>query len=188
MIRIGFSLVSKINKTFAIFLLILPLFCGNSVYAGDGFEAVRCGEDIVKALRGRKGSQEPVVKIEERHKDIGLKDLGAEIISDDERLFLVFWQICGEEYLTLDYEGVIKDALKFPKHSKETPQFDGFCELNGKELKEVVLAVLKREGSAAKFHALQAWKIDEKQKKFVPLSTDGLLCGPDGISSEDSAQ
>jgi len=169
-------------------MLILPLFCVSSVYAGDGFEDVRCGGDIPKALIGKKGDEEPVVKIEERHKDIGLKDLGAEIISDDERLSMIFWKICGEEYVTLEYDDQCTDALKFPKHSKETPQFDGFCELNGKELKDVVLGVLKREEGAKNFQALSAWKIDEKQKKFVPLSVEGLRCGPDGISSEDDAK
>jgi hypothetical protein len=168
--------------------LALPLFCLSSIYAGDGFEAVRCGGDIPKALIGRKGDDEPVVKIEERHKDLGLKDLGAEIVSDDERLNLIFWQICGEEYVVLEEDNTVKDALKFPKHSKETPQFDGFCESNGKELKEVVLGVLKNEEGAAKLQALQAWKIDEKQKKFVPLSTEGLLCGRDGISTEDGGK
>jgi len=173
---------------FASLTLILPLSCMSGVYAGDGFEAVRCGSDIPKALIGRKGSDEPVVKIEERHKDIELKHLGAEIVSDDERLNLIFWQICGEEYVTLEEDDVVKDALKFPKHSKDTPQFDGLCQLNGKELPEVVIGVLKKEEGAAMFQALSAWKIDEKQKKFVPLSVEGLRCGPDGISSEDDGR
>src|SRR5438105_8312391 len=121
----------KTKKCFATFMLILPLFYISSVYGADGFESVRCGGDIPKALIGRKGSEEPVVKIEERHKDIGLKYQGAEIVSDDERLNLIFWQICGEEYVILEYDDVAKDALKFPKHSKETPQFDGMCQLNG---------------------------------------------------------
>jgi hypothetical protein len=170
---------------FATFMLVFPLFFVTSVYAGDGFESVRCGSDIVKALIGRKTANEPVVKIEARHKDLELKDLGAEIVSDDERLNLIFWQICGEEYVVLQYDNTVKDALKFPKHSKDTPQFDGFCQLNGKDLPEVVLGIVKRQEGAAKLQALQAWKIDEKQKKFAPLSVEGLRCGPDGISSED---
>ena len=178
----------KTKNILAIVVSILLLFCASSIFAGDGFENVRCGEDIVKALRGRKMANEPVVQIEERHKDLQLKDLGAEIVSDDERLNLIFWQICGEEYAVLEYDDVVKDALKFPKHSKDTPQFDGMCELNGKELPEVVLGVLKNEEGAAKLQALSAWKIDEKQKKFVPLPTEGLRCGRDGISSEDAQQ
>src|SRR6266436_2322599 len=102
-------------KTFlATFPLVLPLFCISSIYAGDGFESVRCGSDIAKALIGRKTSNEPVVAIEARHKDLQLKDLGAEIISDDERLNLIFWRICGEEYAVLEDGNIVKDALKFP--------------------------------------------------------------------------
>src|SRR5437588_12973955 len=113
----------------ATLMLIVPLFCVSEVYAGDGFESVRCGSDIAKALRGRKTSNEPVVKIEARHKDLELKDLGAEIISDDESLSLIFWMICGEEYAVLeDDKNFVQDALKFPKHSKDSPQFVGSCQ------------------------------------------------------------
>ena len=178
----------KTKKLFVTLILTVPLLCVNSIYAGDGFEDVRCGSDIAKALIGRKIASEPVVKVEERHKDLGLKDLGADIVSDDERLNLIFWQICGDEYVVLQYGNTVTDALKFPKHSKDTPQFDGFCELNGKKLPEVVLGVLKKEEGAAMLQALQAWKIDEKKKKFIPLPTEGLRCGPDGISSEDDGK
>lgn len=164
------------------------LFWTTSVYAGDGFEAVRCGSDIVRALIGRKTSNEPVVKIEARHKDLQLKHLGAEIISDDERLNLVFWRICGEEYVTLEEGDIVKDALKFPKHSKETPQFDGQCQLNGKDLPYYAVGVLKNEEGVAMLPAVVAWMIDEKQKKFVPLPTEGLRCGRDGISTEDGRE
>ncbi len=173
---------------FATFMLVVPVLCVSSVNAGDGFEAVRCGEDIPKALIGRKGSDEPVVKVEERHKDIGLKHQGADIVSDDESLNLVFWQICGEEYVTLEDGDVVKDALKFPKHSKDTPQFDGMCQLNGKDLPDVVIGVLKNEEGAATLQAIVAWKIDQKQKKFVPLSTEGLRCGREGISTGDGGK
>ncbi len=176
-------------KTFlATFALVLPLFCMSSIYAGDGFESVRCGSDIAKALIGRKTSNEPVVKIEERHKDIGLKHQGADIISDDERLNLVFWQICGEEYVTLEDGDVVKDALKFPKHSKDTPQFDGSCQLNGKALPYYAVGVLKNEEGAAMLPAVVAWMIDEKQKKFIPLQTEGLRCSRDGIITVDGGR
>src|SRR5436305_13832881 len=100
----------KTKKCFAAFMLVLPLFYISSVCGADGFESVRCGSDIVKELIGRKGSNEPAVKIEERHKDLGLKDLGAEIISEDQGLNLIFWQICGDEYATLEQGDVVKDA------------------------------------------------------------------------------
>ena len=173
---------------FATLIFVLPLFCASNVYAGDGFEDVRCGSDVVKALRGHKTSNEPVVKIEARHQDLQLKDLGADIISDDERLNLIFWRICGEEYAVLQEGNIVEDALKLPKHSKDTPQFEGSCQLNGKDLPGVVLGVLKYEEGAAKLPAVKVWKIDEKQKKFVELPTEGLRCGPDGILSEDTRQ
>ena len=178
----------RIQKIFATLMLVLPFFCVSSVCAGDEFDSVRCGSDIAKALIGHKMGNETVVNTEAKHKDLSLKHLGAEIVSDDERLNLIFWQICGDEYVLLAEDVTIKDALKFPKHSKETPQFDGICQLNGKDLPEVVLGVLKNEEGAATLQALQAWKIDEKQKKFVELPTEGLRCGRDGISSEDGGK
>jgi hypothetical protein len=176
------------RKIVAVSILVLALFCLTYVYAGDGFESVRCGSDIVKALIGRRGKNEPVVKIEERHKDLGLKDLGADIISDDERLNLIFWRICGDEYAVLEYDNVAKDAVKFPKHSKDTPQFDGSCQLNGKDLPYYVVGVLKNEEGAKMLQAVVAWMMDEKKKKFVPLPIEGLRCSRDGISSADGGR
>ena len=176
----------KTKKLFTMFILVLPLFCISSVYAGDVFESVRCGEDVVKALRGRKKSDGPVVNLEARHKDIGLKDLGAEYASDDESLGLVFWMICGEEYATLEDKNFVRDVIKIPKHSKETPEFVGRCQLNGKDLPDEIIGVLKNEEGGTSLPAVKVWKIDEKQKKFIELPTEGLRCGPDGISSEDA--
>jgi hypothetical protein len=166
------------------FMLILPLFCVSSIYGADGFEAVRCGSDIAKALRGRKTSNERIVVVEARHKDLGLKHLGADEISD--RVNLITWRICGEEYVVLEDGDVVKDVLKFPKHSKDAPQFIGSCQLNGHDLPGFAIGVLKNEEGAAMLQALSAWKIDEKQKKFVTLQTEGLRCSRDGISTGDA--
>jgi hypothetical protein len=57
-------------------ILIALMGCSHA-YARDGFEKVRCGSDIAKALIGQRGSDEPVMAIEGRHKDLDLKDLGA---------------------------------------------------------------------------------------------------------------
>jgi len=166
--------------------LVIPLFCLNSIYGADGFESVRCGSDVRKAMIGRKVSNERVVVIEARHKDLQLKDLGAEEISD--RLNLIFWRICREEYAVLEDKDVVKDVLKFPEHSKESPQFVGSCQLNGKDLPGVVLGVLKNEEGAPMLAAAKAWKIDEKQKKFVELPTEGLRCARNGITTGDGGR
>ena len=79
----------------AIFALVIPLFCMTSTYGADGFDSVRCGSDVRKALLGRTMSNEKIVVLEERHKDLGLKDAGASEISD--RLNVISWRICGEE-------------------------------------------------------------------------------------------
>src|SRR5207244_11135788 len=154
----------KTKKFFAMFILVLPLFCISSIYGADGFESVRCGEDVVKALRGRKKSDGPVVNLEARHKDIGLKDLGAEYASDDESLGLVFWMICGEEYATLEDKNFVRDVIKIPKHSKETPELVGSCQLNGKDLQDEIIGVLKYEEDAEQVPAVTEWRMEEKQK------------------------
>ena len=82
----------KTKGTVAIFMLVVPLFCGISICDADGFDSVRCGSDVRKALLDRTMPNEKVVLIEERHKDLGLKDLGGTEISD--RLFLISWRIC----------------------------------------------------------------------------------------------
>ncbi len=167
--------------------LSLALSCGSSVcHAGDGFESLRCGSDIREALVGRKVSNERVVVIEERHKKIGLKDLGASEITD--RLSSVSWMICGEEYVLLEDRDIVKDVLKLPNHSKQAPQFLGTGQVNGHDLPGIILAILKNEEGADKLTATVAWKIDEKQKKFVVLPTEGLRCPRDGIITADGGR
>jgi hypothetical protein len=176
----------RTKKTVATVLLVLPLFWVSGIYASDGFESVRCGSDVRKALLGRKTSNERIVVLQERHKDLGLKDLGTDEISD--RLNLITWRICGEEYVVLEDGDVVEDVLKFPKHSKELPQFSGTCQLNGHDLPGYAIGVLKNQEGAAMLQAVSAWKIDEKQKKLVPLQTEGLRCSRNGIITSDGGR
>lgn len=175
------------SKTIAaILILILAPFLVTNVIAGDGFESVRCGSDVPKAMIGRKTSNERVVVIEARHRNLDLKDLGADEIND--HLNQINWLICGEEYAVLEDDNVIRDVIKFPKHSKETPQFSGTCQLDGKEVPGYVIGVLKNEDGVSMLSALSAWSIDEKQKKFVELKTEGLRCSRDGIITADGGR
>jgi len=174
----------KAKGIVAIFMLVLPLFCGSSICAADGFDSVRCGSDVRKALLGRKMSNERIVVLQERHKDLGLKDLGGTEISD--RIFLISSRICGEEYVLLeDQKNVVRDVLKFPKHSKDSPEFIGSCQLNGHDLPGTAIGVLKDEAGVELLPATTAWKIDDKQVKFVKLQTEGLRCSCDGINTSD---
>ena len=175
--------MSRLKEIVVIFMIVLPLFCGSSVCNADGFDSVRCGSDVRKALIGRKMPNEKIVAIEERHKDLGLKDLGASEISD--RLSVISWRICGEEYVLLEDKDVVRDVLKFPKHSKESPAFIGSCQLNGHEVPGTAIGVLKNENGVPILPAMSAWKIDDKQMKFVELKTEGVRCSRDGIITAD---
>jgi hypothetical protein len=173
----------KTKGIVAIFMLVLPLFCGSNICDADGFDSVQCGSDVPKALLGRTMSNEKIVVLQERHKNLGLKDLGGSEISD--RLFLISWRICGEEYALLEDKDVVRDVLKFPKHSKESPQFIGSCQLNGHDVPGSAIGVLKNEHGVEMLPAVIAWKIDDKQMKFVKLQIEGLRCSRDGISTAD---
>ena len=120
--------------------LVIPLFFMTSICNADGFDPVRCGSDVRKALVGRKMPNE--------------KD-------------------------------VVRDVLKFPKHSKESPAFIGSCQLNGHDLPGTAIGVLSNENGVQILPAVSTWKIDEKQMKFVQLQTERLRCARDGIITGD---
>jgi hypothetical protein len=176
----------KTKGVVAIFTVVLPSFCTSSVCAADGFDSIRCASDVRQALVGRTMSNEKIATLEERHKELGLKDLGGTEISD--RLFLISWRICGEEYVLLEDKDVVRDALKFPKHSKESPQFIGSCQLNGHDVSGTAIGVLKNEQGVEILPAVIAWKIDDKEKKFVKLEIEGLRCSRDGIITADGGR
>jgi hypothetical protein len=171
------------HKVFNILPTTFFLFCGNAFCASDGFSAVRCGSDIPKALIGQTMSNERVVLIEERHKDLGLEDLGGSEIS--ERLFLISWQICGDEYALLEEKSVVRDVLKFPRHSKDSPEFIGSCQIDGNDVSDPIIAVLRNERGAQILSATAAWRIDEKRARFVKIPTKGLRCPRNGIITAD---
>lgn len=173
----------KTKRNVGILVAGLLLFCISNVCDADGFDSVRCGSDVRKALLGRKMSNETIVVLEERHKDLALKDLGTSEISD--RLSVISWRICDEEYALLQDKDVVRDVLKFPKHSKQTPAFIGSCELNGRNVPGTAIGVLKNENGTEILQAISAWKIDEKQMKFVEFKTEGLRCLRDGIITAD---
>lgn len=162
-----------------------------SAYAADGFEAVRCGGDIPKALIGKRGANETVVVIEGRHKDLGLQDLGADEINDN--LSAISWRICGKEYVVIeDQRGVVRDAIEFPSHSFTRPQFDDVgCKLRGKELPDLFAGILDNHAGAKPsdppsfLPVLAAWRVDEKHGKFVAQPTAGLTCPRTGIFTVD---
>ena len=176
-------------------LFILTIVCGK-VWALDQFDGIKCGVDIPKAMAGKRDSNERVVVLEGRHKDLGLKDLGGTEISD--RLFLGSWLICGDEYAVLvnTEKNLVRDVLPVPAHSLHSPQsFVEGCQVAAKEIPDAVIAILDNsQGQRPKDNADRivlpaklAWKIDEQQERFLPMPTKNLSCAVSG-SSEDSKQ
>lgn len=182
-------------KPYAMLLPLLVLMCGKAS-AGDGFEAVRCGGDIPRSLIGRHRTNDWVVLIEARHRDLALKDLGADIVTDE--INMIDWSICGSEYYVLeDHHDIIRDALPFPNHSRAAPVFYGDCQRDGQQMNEIIYAVLdNKAGSNKKYDrhdktllpALLAWKVDVKRVKFVKLDVGGMLCPLSAINDEDQVR
>jgi hypothetical protein len=163
-------------------IAFLFLFCGNCL--ADGFANVKCGADIAKALIGQRMSNEPVVTIENRHRALDLKDLGADEISDN--LSSVSWLICGHEFMLLiDRKDLVRDVLPFPAHSKTSPAFSGMCQIAGRDNKDIIVAVLNNQAGTDPLTAQAAWKIDQRNARFVKISTDALLCPRNGIITTD---
>jgi hypothetical protein len=133
------------------------------------------------------------VVTEARRRDLGLKDLGADIITDE--INMIDWSICGAEYYVLvDQHDIIRDALPFPNHSRATPTFSGDCQRNGQQTNEIIYAVLDNKAGYNKTYdpndktllpVLWAWKVDVKEVKFVKLDVSGMLCALSGINSAD---
>jgi len=172
----------QINRILSASIFILVFVWGSSAFASDGFNGIRCGTDIPKALIGKAMTNERAEATESRHKDLGLKDLGATEITD--QLLLISWNICGDEYALLEKKDVVHDAMKFPPHSKDSPQFVGSCQNSKGPVPGTIIAVLKNEHGDL-LPVTIGWSIDEKQAKFVPLKTEGLRCPRSDISTVD---
>ena len=165
-------------------LLALICLASSSSARADEFAKVQCGTDIAKALIGQRSVNERVVVTEKKYAKLGLKHLGADEISDN--LSSINWLICGAEYIVLvDRRNMIGDAMAWPAHSKQSPAFSGICRRGGKELPDIIFAVLDGTRGGDPLPATVAWKIDQPRAKFVTIATDGLLCPRSGIYTVD---
>jgi hypothetical protein len=162
---------------------LLAYLASGQIAAADEFQRVKCGADIPKAMIGQRSLNERIVVTEKKHVSLGLKHLGADEISDG--LSSINWLICGTEYITLDRRGLIGDVVPVPPHSKQSPAFSGVCQVKGKDMPDIVFAILDRTRDAENLPALAAWKIDQKAAKFVKIPSEGLLCPRSGIYTVD---
>lgn len=173
-------------------LMVPPLVAGAQSSRGTGttradeFSAVRCGHDVPAALIGKAVRKGRVVAIEAAHRDIGLQNTGGSEVNDS--LFLGGWVMCGAEYQLLESPRRVRDAIRFPPHSRRQPAFFGTCTVNGKKLPDAVLAVLDNpepRGPAeppyapedpTPLAAIAAWRVDEARARLVKIPTQGLRC------------
>jgi hypothetical protein len=173
-------------KTSACLSAAIFLAWGDTAFA-DEFQNLKCGADIAKAMIGKHSSNGPIVETEKKYRALGLKGLGGDEISDS--LSSVSWLICGAEVVELiDRRGLVRDVVPFPPHSKSAPAFSGFCQAKGRDLPDIILAVLDGSATTDPLPAKTAWKIDQKAAKFVPVSADGLACPRSGIYTVDGGR
>lgn len=177
-------------------IVLFNVAVGIQGWAADEFDSVKCGADVVKAMVGSHSSNERVVAIEGRHRNLGLKDLGGMELAGP--LFLGSWRICGSEYAVLlnTRKNLVRDVLAVPAHSQLSPlAFVEPCQAARKEIHGAVIAILdnshgqkpKTSIEEISLPARLAWKIDERQERFVQMATEGLSCTVSG-SSEDFKQ
>ena len=165
------------------FLLLVLLAFAPACWAEDGFGSVTCAGDIPKALVGKKLSNESDGVVESRHKNLALKDLGGDEITDD--IFLSTWTICGNDYMLTLKHGVVSDVLKMPAHAGAEKEFDGDCRKGNAPVSGVIVGILvDRPGSDA-LSAKTAWKLDDKTGKFTSIPADGLTCARHDILFPD---
>lgn len=169
---------------FCLIAIFSVLFCLQG-RAADEFDAIKCGANIPKAMVGKHSPNTRVVVTEARHSDLSLKDLGGTEISA--QLFVVSWRICGSEYAELinTKNHSVRDVLKVPSHSLLSPEsLFAKCQIAAKEIPDDVIAILdnskgqKPKGAFEEIMlpAKMAWKIDERQERFVPMPPQGLSC------------
>jgi hypothetical protein len=97
----------------------------------------------------------------------------------------VNWQICGAEFKLLIGRGVVRDVLPFPTHSKRSPAFTGICQVKGRDLPDIIVAILDGAPATEYLPVQVAWKIDQQQAKFVKASIEGIVCPRNGVYTVD---
>ena len=165
------------------FLLLFLLAFAPACWAEDGFGSVTCGGDIPKAMVGKKLSNESDSAVENRQKNLTLKDLGGDEITDD--LFLSTWTICGSDYMLTLKRGVVSDVLKMPAHAGAEKEFDGDCTKGKTPVPGVIVGILVDRSGSDALSAKTVWKLDEKTGKFTSMPADGLTCARHDILFPD---
>ena len=152
-----------------------------AIAKADEFSDIKCGQDVPKAVIGKTSASGPVKKIEEAHKDIGLKDLGGDGVAEDP-YYLIWWEICGKKYVFItshaDKKNVISDVLEIPPSLSELKESlpGSTCFIKGKKVDGYYLAFLEKESKGDKLPAKKVWMINQKTFKFKSVSAKNYVC------------
>lgn len=154
-------------------VMFLGLFVPHS--QADEFKGIHCGDDIAKKLTGRKSTNERVVVIEKRHKDIGLLDLGA-FMGSGEAVTYITWRICDSLYTFLIKGDAIKDVYKHPPKDSGSFDFMGPCRHGSDKSSDYYVGVLNGPKSDSLVSPVQLSLINEAILKFEPQSPANFKC------------
>ena len=161
----------------------------NCLAASGGAEAssqLSCGPDLQNNLIGRNGS---IKSLEHLPASLQLKLLGASELSD--ALYSQWFVACGSEFMAIldKKQSKIRDIIVIPEHSRQSPEFLGLCERQGKETKYEIIAILENNSSdQAMLPAKFAKIVNVDHAKFEDTPTDNLSCPRDNIFTEDSGK
>ncbi len=163
---------------FVTLISILMLLSTNTMSAEKSFVGITCKTDIPSALIGRYMPNERVAATEARHKEIGLKDIGAYgIESEGDPWTLISWQICGREYLLLEHRDVVMDVLASPLLQGGPQSQVVSCSVDGSRLTGTAVAFASNREQLSK-PVEHAWLINDKTYKFSKVYGKEIVCTP----------
>lgn len=153
------------------------LLSANGVAAEKSFDGVTCKSDIPSALIGRQMPNERVVLTEPRHKDIGLKHLGAYGMENEgDPWTLITWEICGRDYIVLERRGVVKDVLAAPLPKESLRSQIVSCVADGASKDGTAVAFVSVDKQPLRERVQNVWLIDEKKIKFSKIEGEEIMC------------
>jgi hypothetical protein len=104
-----------------------------------------------------------------------LKDVGGDELENG--YSTVIWSICDAPVLLFQKKDKVLDAIQLPAIPKEQLPLATTCKQKGKAIAGV-LPVMKPGAAESAPNVQQAWRLDYKQGRIVPLPVEDLICPP----------
>ena len=165
-------------------MLTWIFLAGAQIAIADEFQKVQCYSDIPKALIGQRSSNERVAVLEEKYRALGLKtsvltkfpigclrSIGRYVVRNS-----FCWSIAADSSAM---------CCRFRRIPRRSPAFAGICQVKGRDLPDIIVAILHGAAAADYLPVRAAWKIDQQHAKFVKVSIEGLDCPRSAIYTID---